>query len=360
MIERAEALGEAPEDPLLLFSVLYGFWVASYTAFNGDLVGELAAQFLSLAEKRGATAPLMIGHRVAGISLLVTGDFTQGRVHLDQSIALYEPSKHRPLATRFGQDNRVAILSYRSLALWGLGCPEAALTDTTQLLRDAREIGQAATLMYALFYVSLTLTLYGDYGTASTRADEVVALADKNGSLFWKTVGMMNRGAVLALTGKASDAVYLITSGLTTFRSMRGKLFTPFYLSYLAHAHAQLGHLDDAWRLIGEAMTEVQTTKERWYEADIHRIAGEVALMSPKPDAAKAEAHYERALAISRAQHAKSLELRAAMSKARLWRDAGKRLQAHDLLAPVYGWFTEGFDTLDLRRAKALLNELAS
>ncbi len=107
-------------------------------------------------------------------------------------------------------------------------------------------------------------------------------------------------------------------------------------------------------------MTGVQTTKERWYEADIHRIAGEVALMSPKPDAARAEAHYERALAISRAQHAKSLELRAAVSKARLWRDAGKRLQAHDLLAPVYGWFTEGFDTLDLRRAEALLNELAS
>jgi predicted ATPase len=321
LIQRAEALGEAPEDPLLLFSVLYGFWVASYTAFNGDSVCELAAQFLTLAEKRGATVALMIGHRVTGISLLITGDFPQGRAHLDQSIALYEPGKHRLLATRFGQDNRVAIFAYRSLALWGLGCPEAALTDTRQLLRDAREIGQAATSMYALFYASLTLTLYGDYATASARADEGIALADKSGSLFWKAAAMMNRGGALALTGKASDAVALITSALTSYRSMGGNLLTPFFLSCLARAHAQLGHRTDAWRRINEAMTEVQTTKERWYEADIHRIAGEVALMSPETDTAKAEAYFKHALAIGRAQQAKSLELRAAISTAELWRE---------------------------------------
>jgi class 3 adenylate cyclase/predicted ATPase len=360
LIEQAEALGEAPEDPLLLFSVLYGFWVAHYTGFNGDLVCELAAQFLTLAEKRDATVPLMIGHRVTGISLLMTGDFVQGRAHLDQSIARYEPGKHRLLATRFGQDNRVAILAYRSVALWGLGCPEAALTDTTQLLKDAHEIGQAATLMYALFYASLTLALCGDYATASARANEGIALADKSGSLFWRTAAMMNRGAALALTGNASDAVAVITSALTSYRSMGGNLLTPFYLSCLAHAHAQLGHHNDAWRRIDEAMTEVQTTKESWYEADIHRIAGEVARMSPAADMAKAEALFKHALAIGRAQQAKSLELRAAMSTAELWRDQGKRWQAHDLLAPAYSWFTEGFDTLDLRRAKALLNELSS
>jgi len=358
LIERAEELGEAPEDPLLLFSVLYGFWVASYTAFNGDLVRELAAQFLTLAEKRGATVPLMIGHRVMGISLLVTGDFAQGRAHLDQSITLYEPGKHHLLATRFGQDNRVAILSYRSLAMWGLGHPEAALADITHLVRDAREIGQAATLMYALFYASLTLALCGDYATASARADEVIALADKSGSLFWKTAGMINQGTVLALTGNASDAVDLITSAIASYRSMGAQLFTPFYLSSLAHAHAQLGHLNDARRRINEAMRAAQTTKERWYEADIHRIAGEIAPMSTK-DMTKAEAHFEQALAVARAQQAKSWELRAAMSMARLWRDQGKRNEARELLAPVYGWFTQGFDTLDLKQANNLLNELA-
>ena len=156
LIEQAEALGEPPEDPLLLFSVLYGFWVANFVAFNGDVMRELAAQFLALAEKQGATVPLMIGHRLMGTSLLLTGDIAEGRAHFDQAIALYDPAEHRPLATRFGQDVRVAILSYRSLALWLLGYPEAALADADHALKDAREIGQAATLMYALAITSLT------------------------------------------------------------------------------------------------------------------------------------------------------------------------------------------------------------
>jgi predicted ATPase len=128
----------------------------------------------------------------------------------------------------------------------------------------------------------------------------------------------------------------------------------------LARAHAELGQFDDAWRCVGEAMTAAETTKERWFEAEIQRVAGEIALMSPEPDAAKAESYFERALAVAGKQQAKSWELRAAMSMARLLRDQGKRQEARDLLAPVYGWFTEGFDTLDLKEAKALLDALAS
>ena len=131
-------------------------------------------------------------------------------------------------------------------------------------------------------------------------------------------------------------------------------------LTYLTRAYADLGQFDDAWRSIGEAMTMVETTKERWCEAEVNRIAGEIALKSPEPDATKAEAYFEHALAVARQQQAKSWELRAAMSMARLWRDQGKPQQARELLAPVYGWFTEGFDTLDLKEAKALLDELAS
>ena len=134
----------------------------------------------------------------------------------------------------------------------------------------------------------------------------------------------------------------------------------PFFLSYFAKAHAELNQFDEAWRCIGEAVTTVETTKERWCEAEVNRIAGEIALLTPKPDAAKAEAYFERALAVARQQQAKSWELRAAMSMARLWRDQGKRHEARDLLAPVYGWFTEGCDTLDLKEAKALLGELGS
>jgi predicted ATPase len=134
----------------------------------------------------------------------------------------------------------------------------------------------------------------------------------------------------------------------------------PFYLSYLASAYAELGQFNDAWRCISEAMTAVETTQERWWEAEVNRTAGEIALLSPEPDAAKAEKHFEHALAVARQQQAKSLKLRAAMSMARLWRDQGKVQQARELLAPVYGWFTEGFDTRDLKEPKALLEELAT
>jgi class 3 adenylate cyclase len=149
------------------------------------------------------------------------------------------------------------------------------------------------------------------------------------------------------------------SSGITAYRSIGSTMIVPLYLTYLSSAHAEVRQFNDAWRCIDEAMTMVETTKERWCEAEVHRIAGEIALMSPEQGAAKAEVHFERALAVACAQQAKSWELRAAMSMARLWGDQGKRRDAYDLLAPVYGWFTEGFDTLDLKEAKALLGELA-
>ena len=194
----------------------------------------------------------------------------------------------------------MAILSYRSLALWMLGYPEAALADANNALNDAREIGQAATLMYALVHAPLTHILCGNYATANAQSDELVALADEKGALLWKAFGMMNQGCVLALTGKASDAVQMITSGITAFRSTGATVLMPLYLSNLARAYAELGQFDDAWRCIGEAMTAVETTKEKWCEAEVNRIAGEIALKSPEPDAAKAEAYFERALAVAR------------------------------------------------------------
>jgi class 3 adenylate cyclase/predicted ATPase len=360
LIEQAEALGEPHEDPLLLFSVLYGLLAANFVAFNGDATCKLATEILALAEKQGTTAPLMIGHRIMGSSLLMTGDIAEGRAHYDQALAFYSPAEHRPLATRFGQDVRVAILSFRPLALWLLGYPKAALADHEQALRDAREIGHAATLMYALSNTTMTHIFCGSYATATALTIELVALADDKGALFWKAYGMMHQGCVLAMTGKAPNAVQMFTSGFNALRATGTTLYMPWYLSLLAVAYAELGRNDDAWRCLGEATTTMETGGERWFEAEIHRTAGEIALMEPEPDAAKAEAYFERALAVARKQQAKSWELRAAMSMARLWRDQGRKQQAHDLLAPVYGWFTEGFDTLDLKQAKALLDELAS
>jgi hypothetical protein len=173
LIEQAEALGEPPDDPLLLFSVLYSFWVADYVAFNGDGMRELATQFLRLAEKHGATVPLMVGNRLMGMSLVETGEIAQGREHYNQALALYDPAEHRPLATLFGQDVRVSVLSYRSRALWILGHPEVALADSDQAISDARVIGQAAALMYALSHATFTHIHCGDYQGASVVVDEL-------------------------------------------------------------------------------------------------------------------------------------------------------------------------------------------
>jgi predicted ATPase len=241
-----------------------------------------------------------------------------------------------------------------------LGFRHAALADTERALKEAREIGQAATLMYALLAASMTYVVCGNYGEANAITDELIALTDQIGSLFWGSWAMMQRGCLLALTDKASDAVQTIRSGITAFRSTGSTTDLSVYLSYLAEAHADLRQFDNATRCIGEAMNVVETTKERWYEAEVNRIAGEIALLSLEPDVGKAEMYFERALAIAREQQAKSWELRAATSMARLWLDQGKGPQARGLLASVYGWFTEGFDTLDLKEAKALLDELTS
>ena len=360
LIEQAETQGEPPEDPLLLFSVLYGFWYANLVAFNGDVVCDLAAQFLALAEKQRATIPLMVGHRLAGTASVYTGGIVDGRAHYDHALALYDAAEHRSLATRFGQDIRVMVLSLRSTALWMLGYPEAALADVDQALKDAREIGHAASLMYALAMTSIVPILLGNYAVGNAQADELVAVAEEKSASLWKAFGTTLQGCVLALTGNPSDAVHKLTSGIAAWRSTGATLWLPTYLSYPAKTYADLRQFEDAWRCIDETFAAVNRTKERWWEAEVNRIAGEIALKSPEPDAAKVEAYFERALAVARQQQAKSWELRASMSLARLWRDQGKEQQARELLAPVYGWFTEGFDTRDLKEAKVLLEELAS
>ena len=280
LIEQAEALGEPPEDPLLLFTVLYSLWGSSYVAFNGDVICELAAQFMTLAERQRATVPLMIGHRLKGMSLLSTGEIAEGRAHLDSALALYAPAEHRPLAMRFGQDVRVAIYVYRSMALWMLGRPEAALKDVGHAVADAREIGQAATLMYALNVALLSLDLCRDYRTESALADELISLASEKGALFWKACGLLHRGGVLAGTGNASEAVQTITSGLAAFRSTGATVNVPITLLNLAKAHAQLGKFDEALGCISEATAAVERTRKGGLRQRFIGMAGEIALQS--------------------------------------------------------------------------------
>jgi predicted ATPase len=292
-------------------------------------------------------------------ALALIGDFVEGKEHYDRALAIYDPAEHRPIATSSGRDVGVTLLSFRSACLWILGYPVASRNDGERAVKNARETGQATTLMYALYFAGDSHMCCGNYAAANAQVDELIALADAKGTPFFKALGTAERGWLFAMTGKASDAVRAITSGLTSLRSAGATLYEPRHLSSLAMAYADLGQLDDAWRCIDDAIAKVERSQEKWCEAEVHRIAGEIALKSLAPGPERAEAYFNHALAVARKQQAKSWELRAAMSMARLWRDQGKRDEARDLLAPVYGWFTEGFDTLDLKEAKALLDEIS-
>jgi predicted ATPase len=193
---------------------------------------------------------------------------------------------------------------------------------------------------------------------AMAQLDEFVALVEEKGSVFWKGFATLIRGWLFSRTGRPSDAIQMLTTGVAASLSSGTTVFIPEWLSFCATAYADVDKFEDARRCFDEAMAMLETTKEKWCEAEIQRTAGEIALKSPEPDTVKAEAYFTRALVVARKQQAKSFELRAAMSMARLWRDQGERDEARALLAPVYGWFTEGFDTTDLREAKVLLEEL--
>jgi predicted ATPase len=356
LVDEAERYGESLETSVL-FSVLYGTLTWGIVNFNGDLLRPLAARFLALAQKERTTGSLLTGHRLMGAFLLYAGHIVESHQHQEQTLALYNPTEHRALAVRFGTDARPHTLCYRSFTFWLLGYPEAALADADHAVSDAREIGQAGTLMNVLALTSLTHILCGNRVAAEAQTNELVTLADEKNAVYWKAFGTWVQGWLCSVSGKAAEAIQMLALGMNAWQSTGATLLSPTQLSCLAAACAKLGHFDDARRSIGEAMSVMGTSKETWFEAEVNRVAGEIALMSPKSDAAKAETYFHRALAVARQQQAKSWELRAARSMAR--RDQGRRDEAREFLAPVYGWFTEGFNTRDLKEAEALLEELA-
>src|SRR5262249_49169013 len=201
-------------------------------------------------------------------------------------------AEHRPLATRFWADSRIVILAWRSLAAWVLGYPAAAISDSEKAVGDGRDIGQAASLMYALGMGSFTRTFCGNYATATALLDEVTALADEKGSLIIKAVGALIQAEILVLNDNAAAALQNNIDGLNTLRLTGQTIFIPIYLSWLARTYAKLSKFGDAWRCIGEAVTAIETRKETWWEAEVNRVAGEIALRSPAGDLLKTQAYF--------------------------------------------------------------------
>jgi tetratricopeptide (TPR) repeat protein len=217
LIERAEACGEAPEDPLMLFSVLYSFWVSNFNGFHATTVTDLAAQFLKLAEEQNAATPQMLGHRLVGVSQATVGNLAEASNYFDRAIESYRPAEHRQLAARFGQDIRVAALCYRGWIRWMLGYPDTALADARSAVKEAREVGQGIPLLYSLYFTSYPLIHCGEFAAANVQLDELIPLATEKNASQWRGGGLMHRGRIQALTGKVADAVEMIPSGIVAW-----------------------------------------------------------------------------------------------------------------------------------------------
>ncbi len=256
-------------------------------------------------------------------------------------------------------DAKVISLAYLSWTNWLLGHPETGLRTADCAVKYARALDQAATLMFALSLTAFTYFLCGRYGVAMSQVDELASLSGGKGAEQWKSYVLIQRGYVLAACDKASEAVTNLATGINLWRSSGATIDVPLFQALLAGAQARVGQFQAASQGIANAIKTIETTKEKWCQGEVYRLAGVVALASGTPDATKAEDYFNCALEVARQQQAKSWELRASMSLARLWRDQGKVQQARELLAPIYGWFTEGLDTRDLKEAKALLEALA-
>jgi class 3 adenylate cyclase/tetratricopeptide (TPR) repeat protein len=277
LMDEAQARGETPEDSLVLYSILYGAWVAHRMTFRGDVVLPLARRFQELAEADRAPVPLMIGHMIVGISLVLAGELAEGRAELDRTIALYDPGSHRALATRFGHDVRVSAASWRAFTAWALGDERAALADIELSLTDAREVGQAASLMFALSHASLTLLHAGRCERAAALIDELIAVADRAGTLYWTSYGLLLQGWLASLTGQPVEGAAKLVQGIEAVRSTGATAYAPWYLSILARAYADLGQLADASRCADEAITTMEITGERWCEAGVRHRSSEIA-----------------------------------------------------------------------------------
>jgi class 3 adenylate cyclase/predicted ATPase len=359
LIDEATSLGEPPDDPQLLFSVLHGFTMVNLVTFNGNALRGLAEQFLALAQAQGSTVPLMVGHRIMGHSRLFTGDVAESRVHYDRSIALYDGA-NLPLMTGFGGvEARVSALCFRSQNLWMLGYPEAAVADGVEAVSRSRAIGHAVTLINGLYLAGRTNILCGNYAAARAELTEGIALSGEKSAIFWNAQATASLGVLSTLVGDYAAAVKMITAGMATWRSTGGTASVPYFQSHLALAQAKLGQYDESRQHINQATATIEATGEKLWTAEVHRIAGEIALSSQSRDVAKAQEHFESAISTARQQQAKSWELRASISLTRLWRDEGKREQAREVLTPIFRWFTEGFQTHDLKEAKALLESLS-
>jgi predicted ATPase len=355
----ARQLCERLDDPHQLFTVLRGLWVYYLNRAELQTAYALGEQLLTLAQQVQETAMLIVAHRVLGWALFFLGATAEAHTHFAQAIALYDAHQHRAAALLYGEDVGVTSRSRDSWALWSLGYPDQALARSQDAVTLAQQRAYPPSLSNALNAAASFHQLRREVQWTQERAEATISLATAQGFPGFKAEGAMLYGWTLAHQGQAQAGIEQIHQGLKAFRATGAELLQPYFLALLAETHGILEEPEVGLTVLTEALTLVDTTGERWYEAELHRLKGALLLQQNADNQAEADTSFQHALDITRNQQAKSFELRTATSLARLWQQQGKQVEAHELLAPIYDWFTEGFDTADLQDAKALLEALA-
>jgi predicted ATPase len=356
---RAQHLCHSLDDPHQLFPVLRGLWNYYIIRAEYQTAHALGEQLLTLAQHAQDPVMLVAAYRALGTTLCCLGAVASASMHFAQGIALYDPQQHRASTFLHGEDAGVICCSRGAWALWCLGYPDQALAQNDQAVTLAQQIAHTFSLSYALSSAAVFHQYRGEVRATQKRAEAAVSLTTERGFPFWMAYGAMLRGWALAHQGQAKEGIEQINQDLRAYRATGAELMRSYFLALLAEAHSVSGQPEAGLTALTEALTHVNTTGERWYEPELHRLKGELLLAQSLDNHTEAETCFQHALDIARNQQAKSFELRTATSLARLWQQQGKRQEAHDLLAPVYQWFTEGFDTADLIKAKALLDALA-
>jgi class 3 adenylate cyclase/predicted ATPase len=377
---RARELCQQEGDTSQLFATLWGLWIFHIVQADYEPSRELGEQLLALAQRENDSGFLVEAHYVqAAIHFWFRGEMVATREHAEQGISLYNPQQHRSLAFLHGSfDPGVACFLYAALALWVLGYPQQGRQKLDAALALARELSQPNSLAFALSFAALFHLLEHDEQAARERAEATVALTTEQGLPVWLAFGTLYRGRALAEWGQGEEGIAQIHQGLAALSRTAGQVGRPQWLALLAEAYGKVDQTEAGLSVLVEALDNVSKTEERFYEAELYRLKGQLTLQklsvassqwsatnpqspTPNPQAEverEAEACFLKAIDIARKQQAKSWELRAATSLARLWQQQGKKAEAHRLLSEVYNWFTEGFDTKDLQEAKVLLEEL--
>jgi class 3 adenylate cyclase/predicted ATPase len=353
---RARALCEEVGEPMQLFPVLWGRWRFCSIRADHHAARQLAEECLDLAERLQDSALLVAAYAALGGTLLWLGDVVEAQTCLDRAAASYDPDRHRALPFRFGQDPAVSSLSYSAWSLWGLGYPDQALGRSEEARALARRLASPVGVAASSVYAAMTHQFRREGPAAQEHAEAAIALSEEQGLPQFLTVGTILRGWALSAQGAAEEGVELMRQGLADRRDQGIELARPWYLALLATVHHELDQVEEGLSVLEEAAS---LTDAGFYQPELHRLKGTLLLRQSGLDAAEAAAAcFQDALDLARQQSTQAWALRAATSLAGLWRRQGRREAAHDLLAPLYGWFSEGLDTADLTDARALVEQL--